>query len=354
MRIKNIITTLLIAAILFSMSLWCIFGEAAEYSESERRALAKFPELSVDTVLSGEFAKKFEEYATDVFPERDLWRRIKAYTRLGLFLQKDNNKIFIEDGHLSKLEYPMNTAMADHAIELFTKINDKYLGNSNSVYFIMIPDKNKYLADLSLNYDEFEVYMAESLPFAESIEIGGLLEADDYYYTDTHWKQENITDVASHIAESMGTSISGEYETVTLDTPFNGVYVGQSAMVVEPDSLSYLTNDVIEGFDVQGVPAVYDMDKAVSRDPYEMFLSGNQPLITVNNPSNNSGKRLILFRDSFGSSIAPLLAEGYSEVVLVDLRYVSSDMLGNFVNFEGADVLFMYSTLLLNNSLAMK
>ena len=30
------------------------------------------------------------------------------------------------------------------------------------------------------------------------------------------------------------------------------------------------------------------------------------------------------FRDSFGSSIAPLLAEYYEEVTLVDLRYVSA------------------------------
>ena len=85
-----------------------------------------------------------------------------------------------------------------------------------------------------------------------------------------------------------------------------------------------------------------------------MFLSGNQALVTVKNPVNTTGDRLIIFRDSFGSSIAPLLAEGYSEVILIDLRYVSSDMLGSFVDFAGADVLFMYSTLLLNSSLALK
>ena len=339
---------------LLSLSVWCIFGEKAEFSDSERRALAKFPELSVDTVISGEFAKKFEEYATDVFPARDLWRSIKAYARLGLFMQKDNNKIFLKDGHLSKLEYPANYSMADHAIELFEKINDNYLNDTNNLYFAMIPDKNKYLADLSLDYTEFEKYMTDGLAFAESINIGDMLEADDFYYTDTHWRQEAITDIASHIAQSMGSSISGEYETVVTDMPFNGVYVGQSALNVEPDTLSYLTNDTIKGYKVQGASAVYDMTKAESRDPYEMFLSGNQPLVTIKNPADTSGRRLIIFRDSFGSSIAPLLAEGYSETILIDLRYVSSGMLGNFVDFSNADVLFMYSTLLLNSSLSLK
>lgn len=105
---------------------------------------------------------------------------------------------------------------------------------------------------------------------------------------------------------------------------------------------------------MEGAKDVYDMEKAKDKDAYEMFLSGNQPIITMRDPENAEGKRLILFRDSFGSSIAPLLMSGYSEIVLVDLRYISSDMLGEYVDFEGADVLFLYSTLMLNNSLGMK
>lgn len=354
MKIKNIISTVLLASLLLSLSIWCIFGEKAEFSESERRALASFPELSFETVMSGEFAKKFEEYATDAFPKRDIWRSIKAYTRLYGFMQKDNNKIYFKDGHLSKLEYPANYTMADHAIELFNKINDKYLNETNNAYFAMIPDKNKFLAELKIDYDAYEKYMAEGLGFAESINIGELLSADDFYYTDTHWRQENIIDVADRIATSMGSSISKDYEKVELDIPFCGVYVGQSAMAVKPDKLSYLTNETINSYIVEGANAVYDMTKAESRDPYEMFLSGNQAIVTVKNPANTEGKRLIIFRDSFGSSVAPLLSEGYSETVLIDLRYVSSDYLGSFIDFSGADVLFMYSTLLLNSSLSLK
>jgi hypothetical protein len=161
----------------------------------------------------------------------------------------------------------------------------------------------------------------------------------------------------------MGTELPKDYEEKTLDVDFYGVYAGQSAMNPKPDTITVLTNDVIEGLQVRLLDMntgamksseVYDMDKANSRDPYELFLSGNQAYVQITNPANTEGKRLIVFRDSFGSSITPLLAQGYSEVILLDLRYLSSSYVGQQVDFENADVLFMYSTLLLNNSTGMK
>lgn len=357
MKIKNIVITVLTAVFFLGVSLWCLFGKTPKYSESERRVLASFPEVTTENVMSGKFAKEFEKYAVDRFPARDMWRSIKAYARTGLFFQKDNNDIFTADHHISKLEYPMNLEMADYAIQLFTKVKEKYL-EENEIYFAVIPDKNRYLADengyLSINYDAFSQYMKDGMDFAEYIEIADLLEADDYYYTDTHWRQDAIVDVAERIATVMGADISQEYHTNKLETPFHGVYVGQSALVCEPDTITYLTSEITDRVSVEGAKSVYDMEKASGRDPYEMFLSGNQPIITIKNMENSNGKRLIMFRDSFGSSIAPLFTKGYSEMILIDLRYVSSDMLGQFVDFKNADVLFLYSTLLLNNSLSMK
>ena len=49
---------------------------------------------------------------------------------------------------------------------------------------------------------------------------------------------------------------------------------------------------------------------------------------------------MIVFRDSFGSSLIPLLAEGYGTVYAVDIRYMASDALARVTEFPGADVLF--------------
>lgn len=367
MKIKNIISVLLCGAFILALTAWCFFGPKADYSESERRSLAKFPEATWETISSGSFATGFEKYATDAFPMRDMWRSIKAYTRLGLFAQKDNNDLFVKDGQIGKLEYPMKPDMMNYAADLFTKVWAENFPDAQ-VYFAMIPDKNKELADLKLDYAEFETQMQEKLSFATLIEISDLLTAEDYYNTDTHWRQEQIVDVADHLAQSMGTELPKEYTKQELDLDFYGVYAGQSALNPEPDTITVLTNEIIDGLQVQILDAntgsmkttpVYNMEKANGKDPYELFLSGNQALVKITNPASPEGKRLVIFRDSFGSSITPLLAQGYSEVVLLDLRYLASDFVSQLaktglINFENADVLFMYSTLLLNNSTGMK
>lgn len=357
---KNKVIVIVSASLLLVLSLWNLLGGKNDYSESERRVLARFPEVSVESILTGDFADDFEKYVVDHFPKRDFWRRLKAYVKTGCLGQKDNNGLFQLDAHVSKMEYPMNVPMLDHALEVFTKVNEQYLVKENNIYLAIVPDKNRYLAErngyLSMDYEMFASYMEKGMDYARYIEIADLLEADDYYYTDSHWRQEKITDVADRLLKEMGTesALKSNREVVTVERPFYGVYVGQSALKCKPDSMKYVTDETIERLFVEGAEAVYDMEKMEGKDQYEMFLSGNQPIVTISNLQNDSGKRLIVFRDSFGSSIAPLLAEGYSEIVLIDLRYVSSDMIGQFVEFEGADVLFLYSTILLNNSLAIK
>ena len=159
----------------------------------------------------------------------------------------------------------------------------------------------------------------------------------------------------------MGTNTASDYRVNTLDIPFYGVYASQSAKKIKPDTIKYLTNDTIDSAKVTyydtGMPKkgdMYNMEKAKGKDPYEMFLSGSTPLVTLENTKAEEKRELVLFRDSFGSSIAPLLLDGYSKITVVDIRYINSGFLGGFVNFENADVLFLYSTAILNNSTALR
>lgn len=353
MKIQKYLTIGLCLLFVLFFSSWCFFIETPDYSYSERRSLAKMPEITWQRIKSGEFAEKFEEYTTDRFPLRDIFRSIKANTRLNVFLQKENNGIFVKDGHISKIDYPMNEKMLDYAVSLFSKIQQNHL-KENEVYFTVIPDKNKYLADLKFDYDKLENYIYDNLKFATPIKIDDMLSANDYYFTDSHWKQEEIIDVAKHIAKSIGTDIPDSYETKALKTSFLGVYAGQSALKCEGDVIKYLSNDIIKNLQVTGAKAVYDKRKADSKDPYEFFLSGNMPLVNIKNPNNPNSKRLIVFRDSFASSLMPLLAQGYSEVTMIDLRYMNSALLEKMVDFTDAQVLFIYSANLLNNSTSMK
>lgn len=353
MKLQKYFTISLCLIFVLFFSFRCFFIATPDYSESERRKLADFPQLNRQSVTSGEFAKKFEEYTTDRFPFRDSWRSIKAYTRLNVFSQKENNDIFVKDGHISKIEYPLNDKMLNYSVSLFTKIYQKYL-KQNNVYITVIPDKNKYIADLKLDYEKLNSYMYDNLPFCTPIQVDHLLSADDYYFTDSHWRQDQIVDVAKHIAKSMDISLEYEYQKLTLEREFFGVYAGQSALKCKPDTITYLTNDTINGFEVTGANAIYDLKKANGKDAYELFLSGNQPLVEIKNPQNTSGRKLIVFRDSFASSLMPLLAQGYSQVTMIDLRYINSQLLDKYVDFSEADVLLLYSAGILNNSTSMK
>lgn len=165
--------------------------------------------------------------------------------------------------------------------------------------------------------------------------------------------------MAKRLAESMGASLSDDYEVHTLEGDFYGVYYGQAALPFAPEEIKYLTGEAINACKVydwqngRDIP-VYSMEKAGGKDPYEMFLSGSLSLVTIENPLAKEDRRLVIFRDSFGSAIAPLLISGYSEITLADIRYMNPDNLGKFVDFEGCDVLFLYSTLVLNNSETLK
>ncbi|MBR5808756.1 MAG: hypothetical protein IKY39_01445, partial [Clostridia bacterium] len=94
-------------------------------------------------------------------------------------------------------------------------------------------------------------------------------------------------------------------------------------------------------------------EKAMGKDAYEMFLSGTTPLVEIINENSASEKELVVFRDSYASSLVPLLVPGYSKITVVDIRYMQSNFVGNFIDFDNQDVYFIYSTTLLNNSLAM-
>lgn len=344
-----------------ALTLWAWLRTPQEASLSERRLLAQRPELSVESLLSGDYMRGFEDYATDQFPLREEFRTLKALSVFHLFHQADNNDIYIADGSAVKIEYPLSESSVTSATEKLTDVYEKYLAESGAnVYLSVVPDKGYYTAAANgypaLDYDRLIVLAREGMPYAKYIDITKFLDADDYYATDSHWRQERIGAVANALAEGMGLGkTEASYETVISETPFYGVYYGQAALPMKPDELVYLTNDMLERCTVYNVETnstlgVYNLEKLQSRDPYEVFLSGAAAILKIENPSVQNGRHLVVFRDSFAGSLMPLLLEKYERVTMIDTRYVMPAMLGSLVDFDADDVLFLYSTSLLNAS----
>ena len=354
---KEILTILLPSIVIFGLSAMGICMPDKDYSDSERRGLAVFPKLSIDSVYSGRFMDQFESYVLDQFPDRDFFRKTKAITNYYILQNKDNNGYYKYKGHISKLEYPLNEAKLKASLKKQQDLYTKYIADSDcKVYVSVIPDKNYYLAGeggyLSMDYDRYVEILTENEDYAEYIDIFDCLTPECYYNTDPHWRQEKIEPVAQRLCESMRAGYSNDSELLELEVPFYGAYYQQACLPAKPETIKYFYGDTLSecqvtyfNTDSQKTAGVYDFKKAKGKDAYEMFLSGAQALVEIENPNPESDKELILFRDSFGSSLAPLLLGGYKKVTLVDVRYLSTEKMSNMIDFVNQDVLFMYSTM---------
>ncbi len=369
-KIKNYLLTIVFLLIIAVFTAGYFIKGTSDFSEAERRALEKFPEVSAESLGSGAFMKDFESFSLDQFPLRDTMRSIKSVFERFVFANKESNDLYYHSGHIASVLYPLDKEMLDYALARFNNLYDLYAKDTEAkVYFSMIPDKSAYLADdagvLSVDYREFIEYMISGMPKnIEYIDISELLSADDFYYTDQHWRQEKIADVANKLSEAMGNPLSDNYDEIKLETPFYGTYYHQAAIPgVSPDSISYLTNETIKNCKVSLLgddgnfkkSEMYVLSYAEGRDPYEMYLSGARPLIVIENPNADTDKQLVVFRDSFGSSIIPLLAESYAKITLCDIRYIAPANLASYVDFDNCDdILFLYSTLIVDAATALR
>lgn len=345
-----------------SLTLW--FAPKEHYTYSERRPLAQLPNITASDVFGGKFAEDFEDFTLDQFPLRDTFRKIKSLFHYYVLSQADNNGIYLVDGTVAKLEYPLSTTSVKYATGRLQYLYDTYLADTDcQIYASLIPDKGYYLAESNgypaMDYAALEEMYREAMPWAQYVDVKETLSAEDYYRSDTHWRQEAILEAAKELCDAMGAEVLAAYTPKMLDVPFYGVYFGQAALPMEPDTLTVLESDWLKDCAVTDpitgtVSAVYDMGKTTSPDLYDVFLSGAQPILTIQNPHGKAGRELVIFRDSYGSSLAPLLLRDYSKVTLVDIRYIHPDQVGEYVDFDAQDVLFLYSTLILNNGRSLK
>ncbi len=355
-KTKNIIVTIGFVLILILVFLINILAEDKEISVTERRKLASFPEVSISKLLKGETTSKFETYAVDQFVGRDTYRTVKAFYSTNIYKQKDNNNLFEKDGAIYKMEYPLTETNIKKSAQKINEVYNRYLKDMD-VYYAIIPDKNYYLKNddhLKFDYNELKTIMENELTNFQYIDIWNSLELEDYYKTDIHWRQENLAEVVGTIQTNMNLS-KKENDYVVCDVGiFYGTYYGQIPGDIEPDKMYILINDTLNNcttynYETGETGKIYN--EKTTPDKYDIYLSGATPIISIENKNANTEKELLLFRDSFGSSLVPLLVENYSKITLIDLRYISSTLLGQFIEFENQDVLFLYSTVVLNQNI---
>ena len=249
----------------------------------------------------------------------------------------------------------MNTEYITNFTNKVESVCKEYLSGTSNIYYAVIPSKQYFINDKVENpfdYTSMMNIIRSGITSAKEIDLTGTLELDDYLKTDPHWKQEGLQGVLDALGETMGFTVDLSTFTKNSVPNFTGQH-GYNKENFAHETMTYLTNEAIDNatvdnFQDKDFTKVYNTAKLETATPYDMFLSGSTPLLTITNDSAKSDKELVMFRDSYACSLAPLLIENYKTITLVDLRYMASSLLPQHVDFTGKDVLFMYNDQIIN------
>ena len=377
-KMKNIVVTVVFLLFILSFSALCIpaFFNPVLHSDAENRDLAQFPEkITWEGVIDKTVINAFEKASVDQFPFREFFRSFKAKIQYNVLGLKENNGYVEKDGYICQIKNEFNAAgVQDSLGKLGDLYNTQIAGNASNVYVSLIPDKNYYLGKdygyPAPNFDKLAEQYRDVFPESTYSDITGALKLESFYKTDTHWDQSQILGVVETLGGAMGFEVPKEYTQNTIEG-FEGIYFDQSAMNPDAETLTYLTNEIIDNLKVQDVsnnqflnvyaPNLFNEVHNFEIDGYNVFLSGKAgyPVLRIINPKATENKVLVVFRDSYGSSIAPLLAQGYKMIYVVDLRSIDYELLGQqtvngarnpyYIDFSNKDVLFLLSGLVIDS-----
>ncbi len=334
-------------------------------SFSERRTLAQKPVFSSSRFWDGSYFESWNSYLSDQFPFRDWFREKKTEVSSRIYGMNLHHGAYVTKDAIYELEPSLSISSLTHFTNLLKEVESTYFPH-RSVFYAVIPDKNYYLEEEipKLDYDKLYQEVRNQLPpnFQE-ISLQDSLQLESYYRTDLHWRQEKLGNVVKKIQKDMGLPSSSFPTIEKTCQPFYGSYYSKGGGMVSPDKLVYLTSDSIR------VTKVYNYEKEENRfvyeeedlnhvDAYDIYLGGATPLLVLENPHSISDRELILFRDSFGSSLAPLLLDSYQKITMIDLRYIHSSLLGQLllIDFSSSnqDILFLYGVSIVNQSFTLK
>ncbi len=231
----------------------------------------------------------------------------------------------------------------------------------NKVFYSVIPSKSYFINDslkTPFDYNKMLEIMTSKIKSAGYIDLFKTLSLNDYYITDPHFKQDKIGALINELGSHLGFLVDiTKNDKVAVES-----FIGQHKSKIpdiSSEQICYLTNPHTESATVNNImgdpgTTVYNPGKLTSDSPYDLFLSGPSPISIIKNPNGPEGKRLVIFNDSYSCTVAPLLIEAYSEITLIDLRYVISTLIPNYVNIGNADILFMYNEQIINNGEMLK
>lgn len=335
----KIINTAAFFAIIAALSLSSLIISKPEFSELENRYLSDKPELTVKDWFSGDYAADLSSYIDDSFALRPNW--ISLHTSIELLTgKKAVNGVYISDKRMSELVPDRDFSCADDSAEAIKGLS---LTVDVPVYVMLAPTAAGIYADeiktserqlnqkkfIEYVYDFLETNKPENLETIDAYDVLYNSREDYIYYrTDHHWTQRGAYIAYAELAGNMGLTPSGSERfnimhashgflgTLHSKTLYNGIEADTVDFYI---SNSRTTSKTVFGEDAEG--ELYEPERLENKDKYLCYLGENRPFIKVS--STAGGGRALVIKDSYANCFVPFLAEHFSEIDVIDLRYIT-------------------------------
>ena len=98
--------------------------------------------------------------------------------------------------------------------------------------------------------------------------------------------------------------------------------------------------------------SLFFKDKLQQKNQYEVFMGGNYDKVIISTVSQ-SGRSLLLIKDSYANCMIPMLTPYFSKIVVIDPRYLTDSLDSIVKENDFSHMLYLYNinTLLEDNSL---
>ncbi|XMB65902.1 hypothetical protein RI065_06235 [Mycoplasmatota bacterium zrk1] len=321
-----------------------VIAQDNEVSDREKRRLQMFPEISLKGFFSGEFANRLNDYVEDQFFIRDTLSAVKSWVSYNVFNNPINNNIYLVDGVMFDHVYPIDNIGIDNFLE---KISNMQMMFKNNSRVVIIPEKSMYLGNEYLHIDDKDL----DTYFSDYSFMYNSLSLEDYYKTDLHLTHKGSYNIYKTLVDN-----PIEVDFVKVSEDFQGYYSNKAMNLFIKDDMYIASNEIIDNLEICSLSnnsyecrdGVYFNENLLIEDKYSVYLDGNKPITTIINDQVEEGE-LVIFSDSYGTSIAPFLAQHYHKITVMDLRLMGISYAMEYVSFE-AEILYLYGYKTINDS----
>lgn len=347
------------AVLLIVLPALTLFLPKKTFSENENRYLQEFPVPTLKTLENKSFMSAFEKFFSDHFVLREKWIQLKNQMEI-ITNKKEINGVYLTEKRLIEHQ-ELNEDIIKQNTEAINSFAEKY---KKPTFLMIVPTAESIYTDqlplMAPYFDQKKVidsiYTASNKNLTCIDVFTPLLSAKNqyiYYNTDHHWTILGAYLGYFSSAKPLGFAHNeiDKFNVEHASHDFKGTLYSKTLYEKStPDTIDLyhlstgepqVTVTVNSGQKSSEHQSIFFRNYLDKKDKYNTFLGQNEPCVSVKTDVTNQ-KKLLIIKDSYAHSMVQFYMYHYSEITLVDLRYVNK--LSNYVSVDDYDqIMFVYN-----------